>query len=530
MVDCARIPLSFYIFALIYLTSHANAYTFLGTKLCGGREFRSTIANTVYSDDPMASVYRKLNKGSHTLFRLCASKVAASNVTTDEPTLESKSSKIVDGGDNKKRSARTVVGHAHTDESRAKISAANKGKQPWNVGRQHSEETKRKIAEKTKAAMLHRKQTKADELGLTMEEYDQRNQKVKAEKKKTKLKGGLTEDGRKRISESQKKRWADPEYREKYSKLNRGTRNHTQETKLKLSIALKEKWQTEEYRNLPRLGPTKEVRAKISQTLKDKWLEPEFREKMMNSSFERTPEYRAAMSAKIRAKWNDPVYRSTVESSIRLHFQNNPRMRLSNGNNSSRRRSYRRNSVRMYSTEEIKERKRRAKQKSVAKATARREAFKEAKAASKLKARSSTFKEILGGQIWFEEKMRRTGVGEVLPDDATLEKALFDEFEADADEDEDEDGDDDDDDDDIFDEVLDIKKESKKRKKKFVQTEDDVGDGFEFIDDYGFNDALVPEFYIDGGSEEDDLIEVYDEEGELVGTYDIAEFQRIKEV
>eukprot|EP00967_Tisochrysis_lutea_P128933 scaffold221232_cov31-Tisochrysis_lutea.AAC.1 len=48
-------------------------------------------------------------------------------------------------------------GRAHTAESRAKISAANKGKTPWNAGKKHSEETRRKIAEKTRAAMLARK-------------------------------------------------------------------------------------------------------------------------------------------------------------------------------------------------------------------------------------------------------------------------------------------------------------------------------------------------------------------------------------
>ena len=49
-------------------------------------------------------------------------------------------------------------GHPHTVESRLKISMANKGKTPWNVGKKHSEETKRKIAEKTKAAYLRRKE------------------------------------------------------------------------------------------------------------------------------------------------------------------------------------------------------------------------------------------------------------------------------------------------------------------------------------------------------------------------------------
>jgi hypothetical protein len=44
----------------------------------------------------------------------------------------------------------TQQGRPHTPESRAKISAANKGKTPWNKGVGHSEETKARIKERTK--------------------------------------------------------------------------------------------------------------------------------------------------------------------------------------------------------------------------------------------------------------------------------------------------------------------------------------------------------------------------------------------
>jgi NUMOD3 motif len=57
------------------------------------------------------------------------------------------------------------VGHPHSEESKARISAANKGKVPWNVGKKHSEETKARIAEKTKEAMLKRRIATALELG-----------------------------------------------------------------------------------------------------------------------------------------------------------------------------------------------------------------------------------------------------------------------------------------------------------------------------------------------------------------------------
>lgn len=45
-------------------------------------------------------------------------------------------------------------GHRHSVESRRKIGLANRGNVPWNKGRPHSEETKRKIAENTRRAML----------------------------------------------------------------------------------------------------------------------------------------------------------------------------------------------------------------------------------------------------------------------------------------------------------------------------------------------------------------------------------------
>ena len=56
----------------------------------------------------------------------------------------------------------TVRGRPHTTESKLKISAANKGRKPWNVGKKHSEETKRKIAERTKAAYLKRQAEKEE--------------------------------------------------------------------------------------------------------------------------------------------------------------------------------------------------------------------------------------------------------------------------------------------------------------------------------------------------------------------------------
>ena len=95
------------------------------------------------------------------------------------------------------------------------------GKTPWNAGKQHSEETKQRIAAKTREAMLKKKMVKALELGMTVEDYELHKKKkpskakiiINADGKEEFVKKGLTEEGRKRISESLKNRWKDPAYR-----------------------------------------------------------------------------------------------------------------------------------------------------------------------------------------------------------------------------------------------------------------------------------------------------------------------------
>ena len=70
--------------------------------------------------------------------------------------------------------------------------------------------------------MLKRKVAQAAQLGMTLEEYNNRNLLEKAEKKANVVKLGLTAEGRKRISDSLKKRWQDPVYREKILGGERG--------------------------------------------------------------------------------------------------------------------------------------------------------------------------------------------------------------------------------------------------------------------------------------------------------------------
>lgn len=89
-------------------------------------------------------------------------------------------------------------GRPHTPESRAKISAANKGKMPWNQGKKHSETTRALIRERTRVAMQARRLAKVAEMGMTLEEYEEmkriKAQEEKARKRAAKKNATSSED------------------------------------------------------------------------------------------------------------------------------------------------------------------------------------------------------------------------------------------------------------------------------------------------------------------------------------------------
>lgn len=61
----------------------------------------------------------------------------------------------------------------------------------------------------------------------------------KKQKRLSKLKGGLTQEGRQKISESMKLRWASPGFKEIYTNVTKGSRNHSEETRTRISEAIK---------------------------------------------------------------------------------------------------------------------------------------------------------------------------------------------------------------------------------------------------------------------------------------------------
>lgn len=223
-------------------------------------------------------------------------------------------------------------GYSHTSASKAKISAANKGKTPWNKGKTRSDEVKKRIAEGVRRKNRERFLAKLAEEGITEEEFNERKKaerrKKDAERRARKTaKGGYTptEETKKKISNILKTKYASGEIKRKPrdpNKVRKGFK-HSEETKQKIRESLKRKWaEDSEYRELMTnktvasgdVGAS--VRKRIAQTLKQKWEDPEFRASMMEkfknrktSSGSRGKTHREKISAAMKKKWMDEEYR-----------------------------------------------------------------------------------------------------------------------------------------------------------------------------------------------------------------------------
>mmetsp|Transcript_31981 Transcript_31981/g.67229 ORF Transcript_31981/g.67229 Transcript_31981/m.67229 type:complete len:417 (-) Transcript_31981:356-1606(-) len=151
-------------------------------------------------------------------------------------------------------------GFSHTTTSRAKISAANKGKVPWNKGKARSEEVKARIAEGVRRKNRVRFLAKLAVEGLTEEEYTERKKEERRKKDAERrarrtAKGGYTptEETKQKISKILKEKYANGELKRAPrdpSKVRRGFK-HTEETKQKIRDSLKRKWaEDSDYRDL----------------------------------------------------------------------------------------------------------------------------------------------------------------------------------------------------------------------------------------------------------------------------------------
>lgn len=223
-------------------------------------------------------------------------------------------------------------GYTHTSASRAKISAANKGKTPWNKGKGRSEEVKKRIAEGVRRKNRERFLAKLAAEGITEEEYEQRKKeerrKKDAERRARKTANGgytPTEETKKKISNILKEKYATGEIKRApraQSAIRRGFK-HSEETKQKIRESLRRKWAEDaEYREMmtnktianPAVN-NESVRKRIAETLKKKWEDPEFRAKMMEkfskrrTSSSRDQSHRKKISEAMKRKWMDEEYR-----------------------------------------------------------------------------------------------------------------------------------------------------------------------------------------------------------------------------
>eukprot|EP00904_Undaria_pinnatifida_P009670 jgi/Undpi1/5833/HiC_scaffold_2.g01107.m1 len=207
-------------------------------------------------------------------------------------------------------------GRPHTATSRARISAANKGKEPWNKGGRHSEETRRKIAEGARNAARKRREATALSLGMTLEEYDDMKQRRKPSEKNPEV----TMETRLKISARLKEKWKDPIYRERRKGCmpNRQGVAHSEETKARIAAAVKARWQDPAYREkITSRVASEETRAKIGKIIKDQWADPEIRQVRMAKMMPKTEEHKKRISEGVRNRWADPEFRKQTSEKMR---------------------------------------------------------------------------------------------------------------------------------------------------------------------------------------------------------------------
>jgi len=235
-------------------------------------------------------------------------------------------------------------GYSHTKSSRAKISAANKGKIPWNKGKPRSEEVKSRIAAGVRAKNRERFLKKVEDMGLTEEEYEaQKREKRRIKEADRRARrtsnGGYrpTEETKRKISKILKEKHAKGEVKPRSqidpSKVRKGF-THSEETRKKISESLRKRWRNdEEFRTSMKKSyvSRQDVRERISSSLKKKWQDPEFRSGMMKKMSERKSgkdamnydkNHRKKISDAMKRKWQDASYREKTLSSIQKAARN----------------------------------------------------------------------------------------------------------------------------------------------------------------------------------------------------------------
>jgi len=223
-------------------------------------------------------------------------------------------------------------GYTHTSSSKAKISAANKGKVPWNKGTPRSDEVRARIAEGVRKRNRERFLSMLAEENITEDEYLERKKADKKKKdterrKRRTARGGYTptEETRQKISQVLREKYATGEVKRTPrdpSTIRRGF-SHSDATKEKIRETLKRKWAEDvNYREammnktIANSSVAGSIRQRIAETLKKKWEDPNFRAEMLDkfknrkaTSQTRDQSHRQRISSAIKRKWMDEEYR-----------------------------------------------------------------------------------------------------------------------------------------------------------------------------------------------------------------------------
>ena len=95
-----------------------------------------------------------------------------------------------------------------------------------------------------------------------------------------------SEETRRKISKANRKRWSDPEYREKMLEIRKGRGVLSEEARRHLTEANKKKWADPGFREkvvkaMKGKSRSEETKRHMSEVQKKRWLDPEYREKML---------------------------------------------------------------------------------------------------------------------------------------------------------------------------------------------------------------------------------------------------------
>jgi hypothetical protein len=128
-----------------------------------------------------------------------------------------------------------------------------------------------------------------------------------------------TKEQREVWSELHKKRWEDPEFKEKMKETHK-KRCEDPEIRKKMSESQNKRWEDPEYKE-----NMSEIKKKI-------WEDPEYKEKMRESVKKQweNPEHREKISESMKKYWENPEYKEKVSERIKDHH-NNPEFRKKQG-------------------------------------------------------------------------------------------------------------------------------------------------------------------------------------------------------